>query len=171
MAASRYGSRMTAPALHPELVALTPLLGIWRGHGEGRYPTIDPFEYDEEVGVSHVGKPFFVYGQRTWAADDRRPLHAESGYWRSNGAGRIELVVAHPTGVVEVEEGTVETTATGLRLSLATTGIARTASAKEITELRRELEIDGDVLRYRLDMAAVGQPLLLHLDAVLHRTG
>jgi len=77
------------------------------------YPTIPSFQYDEEVEFVHTGKPFLFYGQRSWARDDGRPLHAETGYWRPAGPGRVELVLAHPNGITEIEEGSVEATATG----------------------------------------------------------
>jgi hypothetical protein len=153
------------PVLHPGVASLSFLLGTWSGEGAGRYPTIEPFGYGEEIRLWHVGKPFLAYVQRTWALDDGRPLHAESGYWRCPSDGRVELVLAHPTGVVEVEEGTLN----GTVVALASTGLARTASAKEVTGLARHLAVDGDVLTYRLDMAAVGQPGQIHLEATLRR--
>ena len=102
-------------ALHDAVTPLSFLLGRWAGEGEGSYPTIEPFGYGEEITVSHVGKPFLAYAQRTWSLDDGRPLHAETGYWRCASPTHVELVVAHPTGVVELSEGPL--TATSLVLS------------------------------------------------------
>ncbi len=43
-------------------------------------------------------------------------------------------------------------------------------TAKTVTGLRRDLEIDGDVLRYTLQMATDGGDPRPHLTAELHRT-
>jgi THAP4-like, heme-binding beta-barrel domain len=67
--------------------------------------------------------------------------------------------------VVEVEEGTFD----GTTIRLATTSVARSASAKVITALERDIFIDGDAMRYILRMAAVGQPMTDHLRAELRR--
>jgi THAP4-like, heme-binding beta-barrel domain len=155
--------------LHQDIAVLAPLVGTWVGAGRGEYPTIEPFGYDEEVTIGHVGKPFLVYAQRTTSDDDGRPLHAETGYIRVPSAGRIEIVLAHPTGITEVSEGVLSIERGSLIIELATTAIARTTSAKEVTALERSFRLAGDELSYEVRMAAVGQPLQHHLGAVLQR--
>jgi hypothetical protein len=155
----------TAPPLHQDLEALAGLLGTWRGEGAGEYPTIAGFRYGEEVRFWHVGKPFLAYAQRTWSLDDGRPLHAETGYWRAKPGAAVEVVLAHPTGIVEVQEGRLD----GGRIELRSTTMAGTGTAKEVTALHRRFELDGDRLAYTVAMAAVGQPLQHHLAAELHR--
>ena len=157
------------PDLHPDLVALAPLLGTWAGRGEGNYPTIQPFEYLEEVVFSHVGKPFLAYAQKTKAVADGKPLHAETGYLRVPQPGRVELVLAHPSGITEIEVGTYSVTADRIEVELSTTAIGITPTAKEVSALGRSLRIDGDELSYTVRMGAMGQPLQDHLAAVLHR--
>jgi hypothetical protein len=154
---------MEGPALHPDVAPLGFLLGSWMGEGKGFYPTIAPFEYGEEIRVSHVGKPFLAYTQRTWALDDGRPLHAETGFWRMAGPDRVELVVAHPNGHAEVSEGSLR----GASLMLSSTAVVATSTAKEVLGIERDLQVDGETLTYDLRMAAVGQPLEGHLRAEL----
>ena len=99
--------------LHPAVAHLAPLLGTWRGAGRGDYPTIEAFEYTEEVTIGHAGKPFLAYGQRTKGADGS-PLHAEHGYWRPAGERGLELLIVHPSGIAEVLVGKVTETHYGL---------------------------------------------------------
>ena len=95
------------------------------------------------------------------------PCTARPGIYACPRPDHLELVVAHPTGVVEIDEGSFD----GTHLHLRSTFVAGTGSAKEVTALERDFELDGDVLRYALRMAAVGLPLTHHLEAELHRTG
>jgi hypothetical protein len=157
---------MNLDELHPDVAPLAFLLGRWAGPGRGEYPTIEPFGYLEEISFSFVaGKPFLVYGQRTRHAAEGRPLHAETGYWRCIGGTGVEVVLAHPTGIAEILEGTLE----GRRIELASTALTRTTTAKDVTATRRVFELDGDVLGYRVGMAAVGRPMTHHLAAELRR--
>jgi hypothetical protein len=156
-------------AVHPDLGPLTRLLGTWAGEGEGRYPTIEPFRYREDVTFSHAGKPFVAYRQATVNLATGAPAHAESGYIRAVGPGRAELVLAHPTGIVEIAEGEVLDQPDGVALHLLSTTVARTATAKEVTTVERRVTVSGDTLRYQVAMAAVGLPLQHHLAAELRR--
>jgi hypothetical protein len=157
------------PELHPDVQELAPLLGTWAGRGAGEYPTIEPFEYTEEVVFSHVGKPFLAYAQKTEAVADGRPLHAETGYLRVPQPGRVELVLAHPNGITEIDAGAYTVIDGVIDVELTSTTIGLAPTAKEVTALGRSFRIDGDHLSYTLRMGAVGQPLQDHLTAVLHR--
>jgi hypothetical protein len=151
--------------LHPDCKFLEVLLGTWRGRGKGCYPTIEDFEYEEEVEFSHVGKPFLVYRQKTWDPQTGEGLHQEMGYWRALPEGRVEVVIAHPTGIGELLEGRISNGG----IDLSSTAVALTLTAKDVRRMERSFFVDGDVLEYRLRMAAMGQPMSLHLEARLER--
>ncbi|WP_228002790.1 peroxynitrite isomerase [Nocardia australiensis] len=156
-------------APHPDIALLAPLLGTWRGTGHGEYPTIDPFDYVEEIHFGHLGRPFLTYRQRTRAADGSRAMHAETGYLRCPRPDRVELILAHPTGITEICEGSLAITDGRVHIELDSTTIGRSSTAKLVTALGRSIRLSGDTIDYTLRMAAVGEPLQHHLAATLHR--
>ena len=151
--------------LHTDLEPLAFLLGTWSGEGVGDYSTISPFTYTETIEITQSGRPFFEYRQRTRDGATGAPLHTESGYFRAAGPGTAELVLSMPSGIAEVHSGSV----VGSRLALRTVAVARTPTAKEVTDVERIFEVDGTELRYTLLMSAVGQPHQIHLEATLRR--
>jgi hypothetical protein len=154
---------------HPGLAPLAFLLGRWEGAGVGGYPTIESFQFGQEISFSHNGKPFLIYTSRTWRLDAEgrigQPLATEAGFWRPQPDNKVEVLLAHPTGITEIYLGEVS----GRRIDLATDVVARTVSAKEYTAGRRLYGLIGDDLGYAYDMAAVGQPLQSHISAQLKR--
>ncbi len=88
---------------------------------------------------------------------------------RVPSAGRVEWVLAHPTGITEIQEGTLTVDGATIEMELTATAIGLTASAKDVTALGRSIHVDGDELRYTLRLGAVGQPLQHHLTATLRR--
>jgi hypothetical protein len=160
-----------SPQPHPDLAPLLFLLGRWEGAGVGGYPTIESFQFGQEIEFSHNGKPFLIYVSRSWLLDEAghpaRPLATESGYWRPQPDGRVEVLLAHPTGITEIYLGEV----TAAKIEMSTDVVARTSSAKEVTAGRRLYGMIGPDLAWAYDMAAVGQPLQPHLSAQLKRAG
>ena len=155
------------PTLHPDLEPLAFLLGRWIGEGEGRWPAEgEPFRYREEMSLEHVGDTFLLYAQGSFSPDGTEPLHFERGFLRLAGPGRIEALLAHPLGIVEVAEGTLE----GTTIELDSTSVGTSATGSAVTELRRRIHVEGDVLTYELDMAMRGLQLTRHLDGYLRRT-
>ncbi len=154
-------------SLHPNLEQLAGLVGSWAGQGHGEYPTISEFDYREEISFVDIGKPFLAYTQRTWAADDR-PMHTETGYLRAPAAGRVEFVLAQPTGQTESGEGTLRAGDDGFEIELVA-DVTNTSTAKQVDSTVRRYRLSGDRLETSFDMAAVGQPMTRHLTSELTR--
>lgn len=153
----------------PRLGPLAVLTGTWAGTGTGIYPTIEPFDYAEEITFSDGGvKPFLAYVQRTRSSDDGRPLHAESGFVRWAGE-RAEWTIASPTGVTEVHECAIGVDGEEITFSFGTVAVASTPTAKRVDSVTRVLRVRGTTMDYELHMAAVGEPHQLHLRATLLR--
>ena len=150
--------------MHPDLAPVAFLLGTWRGDGEGAYPGVDPFRYTEELSFEHVGDPFVLVTESSWTRDGA-PLHFERGTLRPLGEGRVDLTLAHPIGVAEVAEGTVD----GDAVTLWSTAVVRTAGGSPVTEIARRYRRQGDELSYELDMAMEGVTRTFHVRATLGR--
>ena len=153
------------PPIHDAVAHLSFLLGHWVGRGSGHYPSIDDFDYGEQVWFDHVGKPFLSYRQGTKHAATGLLLHAEAGYLRPVGTSRVELVVVQPSGIVELHEGEVD----GTSIRLRSASVLTTATAKDVSAVERSIEVASDQLSYDLSMAAVGLELQHHLSAQLQR--
>ncbi|MFN8193120.1 MAG: FABP family protein [Nocardioidaceae bacterium] len=155
--------------LHPDCAPIAWLLGTWQGNGHGDYPTIEKFQFGQELIFTHDGRPFFHYLSRSWIVDEHgekvRNAAIETGFIRARPERQLEMVLTHASGFAEVWYGQAE----DARFELATDLVARTGSAKEVGAGRRLYGyVEGDLL-YAYDMAAVGQELQPHLWARLQR--
>jgi THAP4-like, heme-binding beta-barrel domain len=157
------------PELHPLLAPLRFLIGRWEGAGVVGYPTIESSNFGQEISFGHNGKPYLYYVSRSWALEQDgtigRPLAMETGFWRPQEDGVLEVVLAHSSGITEIYLGEV----TGTKIEMATDAVVRTASAKDVTAGRRLYGLIGLDLGYAYDMAAMGYPLQSHLSAQLKR--
>jgi hypothetical protein len=155
--------------LHPDCAPVAWLLGTWLGNGHGDYPTIEPYEFGQELIFAHDGRPFLHYLSRAWILDENgekvRDAALETGFLRCRPEGKLELLLAHNTGFVEIWYGEAEPA----KFELVTDAVARTESAKEYVAGKRLYGlVEGDLL-YAYDMAAMGQPLQPHTWARLQR--
>ncbi len=165
----------SGPDLHPALLGLLPFLGVWRGRGQGGYPTLEKdFPYAQELRFSHDGRPFLSYQARSWLIEPDgtpiRPSSREVGWWRpvqvdGRATDDVEVLLAQPTGFLELYLGRLN----GLQLEIATDAVVRTATAKEVTAGHRLYGIVDGALLYAYDMAAVGHGITPHLSARLER--
>jgi THAP4-like, heme-binding beta-barrel domain len=162
-----------------ELAHLSWLIGRWGGIGEGQYPTIAPFRFEQIVEFACDGRPFLEYRSVSWIVDDAnnriRPAATESGYWRPLPENGVEIVMSHPTGFVETWHGKVSVGAianariTAAKIELHTDAVVRLQSAKELDAGSRLYGLVEGRLLWTYDMKAVGEPMQNHLAAALDR--
>jgi hypothetical protein len=176
------------------LIPLAWLVGRWAGAGVAGYPTMPgDVRFGQELSFTHDGRPFLAYASTTWLLDDDgrqvRPLASETGYWRpavaqpgghaegptapdeaaptpsSSGGTALEVLLAHPSGHVEIYHGAVD----GPRVTLETDAVVRTRTAADYAAGTRMYGlVDGDLL-WVMDMAAGDVRLASHASARLKR--
>ena len=160
-------------SLPPALAPLAWLVGRWEGAGVVGYPTIESAHFGQEVVCSHDGRPFLEWQSRTWLLDEAgekvRPSATELGFWRVLEDGEIELLLTHPTGIIEMYVGRREPDKPVIHLR--TDGVLRSPAAKEYNAGSRMYGLKDSRLLYAMDMAAVGHGLQSHLSAQLQRVG
>jgi hypothetical protein len=159
------------PNIHPNCARLAWIIGTWAGNGHGAYPTIDDFQFGQEILFQQDGRPFIHFMSRSWIVDADgnhvREAAQETGFIRPQEDGALEVVMTHNTGFVEIWYGELHPEEP--RFEIVTDTVARTATAKEYTGGKRLYGyVNGDLL-YAFDMAAMGQPLQSHTHAQLKR--
>jgi hypothetical protein len=101
--------------LDDTLLALLPLVGVWRGQGEGR-GTHGDYRFGQQIVVSHDGGHYLNWEARSWrltaSGDYGGHDLRESGFWRfvtdpldPEESQAIELLLAHSAGYVELFYG------------------------------------------------------------------
>lgn len=167
------------PDLNPELLALLPLVGVWRGEGEGRHPTTGDYRFGQQVVVSHDGGNYLRWEAQSWILDADggyvRPSLRESGYWRMGGDGIpgstdeevVELLLTHASGVVELFYGTALTQSSW---ELATDVVIRSKYGALVGGAKRLYGIvEGGDLAYVEERIVADGDLEPHLSARLQR--
>lgn len=159
------------PTMHADLAPLAWLIGRWEGAGVVGYPTIESANFGQSIEITHDGRPFLDYRSQSWILDEAgervRPAARESGYFRPLPDGEIELLLTHPTGIVEMYVGAPKTA----QLELRTDGVIRSPEAKGYAAGHRLYGLVNSNLLWAMDMAAMDHSLTSHVSAELKRVG
>lgn len=167
------------PDLNPELLALLPLVGVWRGEGEGHDPESGDYPFGQQIVVSHDGGNYLHWESQSWVLDADgnyvRPDLRESGFWRVGGDGipgsvdeeTVELLLTHSSGVIELYYGTALTQSSW---ELATDVVIRSKHGALIGGAKRLYGIvEGGDLAYVEERILADGELKPHLSARLSR--
>lgn len=153
------------------LLALLPLVGVWRGSGSGAVAsTGSTFTFGQQVRFVHDGRPFLVYESRSWILDESggvvRQAWRESGFWRPGaGPDDVEVVLAANTGQALLYTGS----AGDQQWEIRTQSAQPTPTAKVVDAERRLYAVRDEDLLYATELAPGGRPLAPHLNARLRR--
>jgi hypothetical protein len=159
----------TADGLHPRLRGLAWMIGRWEGNGKATYPGSEDYDFGQQIDFAHNGQDYLHYLSQTFELGEDgtpvRSLSMETGFWRPQADGSLEVVMCHPAGYAEVWYGQI----TGPKIELVTDAVVRTATAEEYAAGQRLYgHVEGDLL-WTFDKAAQGQPLQSHMWARLRR--
>lgn len=154
---------------------LAPLLwleGSWgsKEPGTGSFPTINQFQYREELQIKFTGQPMLDFSSRTFHAVSNKLMHRETGFMKVNPDKKVGLVLSHNFGLTSVEEGNVEAENS---LQLDSTYIGRIAFCKSphVTSIRRRFELtESGTLLQTVYMETENTPLTKHLETEYVRT-
>lgn len=159
------------------LLALLPLVGVWRGEGEGRGAHGD-YHFGQQIIVSHDGGDYLNWEARSWRLDEAGEYHSpglrETGFWRfvhdsadPDESQAIELLLAHSAGYVELFYGHPRNQSSW---ELVTDALARSKSGVLVGGAKRLYGIveNGD-LAYVEERVDPDGGLVPHLSARLAR--
>ncbi|MFE3293886.1 FABP family protein [Rhodococcus sp. NPDC059234] len=167
------------PDLNPGMLALLPLVGVWRGEGEASTPESGDYRFGQQIVVSHDGGNFLAWESRSWRLDAdgeyTGPDLRESGFWRVAGDGIpgsideevVELLLTHSSGIVELFYGQALTQSSW---ELATDVVIRSKQGALVGGAKRLYGIvEGGDLAYVEERILADGPLKPHLSARLSR--
>jgi hypothetical protein len=141
-------------------------LGRWEGEGRGLWHGVPPFRYRESLVVEALpGRALLRLTQRTTVGDSTELSHSEVGYLRLLPELQLELLVAVPSGYVEIHTGRLQERV--VELSPQTLGV--TPSARPLRVVRRRMELADGTLHNSVAIAVHDEEVAPHVESWLRR--
>lgn len=153
------------------LRVLAMLEGKWTGEGQGEFPTIDSFDYQETLIFERRDENSLFYQQRTEKRYKGESVyqtsHWESGFLRVLDNGMIEWINSQSGGRTEVLVGIPEIDDDLIRLELTSQALT---NDERMASSARMIEVGSSMLKYQMGMqTTLVEKLTPHLAATLHR--
>jgi hypothetical protein len=132
------------------------------------WDAVPPFRYRESLTIESVPERALLrLTQRTTVGDSTELSHSEVGYLRLLPELQLELVVAVPSGYVEVHTGKLE----GGVMDLTPQTLAGTPSARPVRVVRRRMELADGILHSTVGIALHDEEVAPHVESWLRRRG
>jgi len=155
--------------INPQLLPLAWMIGHWEGTGNGQVDGRS-VEYGVTADFTENGGTYLHYIMQRFETDaDGHPtvsLGMETGFWRPQADGSVELLLAHPEGYLEIYVGQIE----GAKIELTTDVVARTVTADQPVTGGQRLygNVESDLL-FTYDRGTTEQDIAPYLWARLKR--
>ena len=159
---------------------LTWLKGIWLGEGKASFPTHKAYDYANEMKFRYMEnafeqEPLIHLEEIAWVLKDqeRKFKHWETGYFKPDGNGSIQLYLCHNTGRIEITYGSflvVNPKERLFKIEFNSQSIRNDVGTKTALQSRRELSYEDGMLNYTLEMSTSDVPEMTHhLSAEMYK--
>ncbi len=173
--------KMNGIMLTEVIKPLTWLIGSWSGEGKGEYPTMEPFEFNDQLKFSIRSDAFelenlihFEQVARVKEGNEFIFKHWEAGFLRPTEQGKIELQVTHNTGRIEILEGKfveLDSAKNRFTLRFRSTLLHNSQGLVKARTSERIWTFENDRLRYLQSMCTEDvEEMTVHLDSILERS-
>lgn len=159
------------PNISDALLALLPLVGVWRGTGQHDCPRFGEHAFGQQLVIGHDGGDYLTFSSQAWSLDEAgefvAPTHRESGFWRIGADDTIELLLTDAGGVVEMYYGKPRNQSSW---ELSTDVVIHSATGPAVGGAHRLYGIvDGGDLAYVEERVFDDEPMRPHVSARLAR--
>lgn len=159
---------------------MTWLTGTWEGKGMAQFPTHADYAYENRMRFDILEEafqqePIIHIEEIAWGInrDEREFKHWETGYFKPESNGSIQLYVCHNTGRMEICYGTytsLDEKNKSFSIEIHSESIRNDTGTAELVRSKRTFTLHQNRLFYTLTMSTKKVSMMTHhLKTVLHK--